>query len=606
MRLPRPDRGEHGAVAVFVAIMLCFVLIPVAALVVDLGGQRVARSDVQSVADVVALDMARAMATGGAVDDAAAAARAEAMDRRVGDGLTVRVLRGYIAPGAAFVSDQQRGCRELLDGQPAGGHDTWFAAPTSSTPANAVLVTVASEVAFHLTPWGGRGRVCQSAVASQYVRTGGGSPVACYDVGSYALAVRSGNAALVDPLLQQMAQRTGAFGPGATVGALSYRGLATTQVDLDLLALDLGLGSVNDLATATVSLKTLLGGLVAAASPTSDTAQIGVLQSLAGTASTTATVQMGRLLRIGNGAPLGATMSALDLVGGAISLLNGEAAVSVDVASRLPGLVATSAQVKAVQGAHRFCGSVGDSFTDPSTTEQLRVTMTARLDPSLRTVTVPLVPGVATGGTTSVALTNDVEISVSVAPTATRVAAVACGSPKGLDLGVTNGLAQVRLRTYVSNVQLRTTTLLGTSISVAVSTWVEAVATIGPAGEVSWSVRVPPQVTDTPYPSAAATVGLAPVVASSATVSANLVVLGVLGAGFALTTGERSALAQAVADAVARPLLDAANPTSLVNTALQPVLGLVGAQLGGSDIALAGVACTPSMTPRTRAPYLRG
>lgn len=600
------SRDEHGAVAVVVAVLLCFVLLPVAAFVVDLGRQRVARSDVQAVADVVALDMARTMARGGQVDDAAATARALATSRPAGEGLEVRVLRGYVAPDAAFVPDQHRGCRELLDGLPAGGFDGWFAPPTSSTPANAVLVTVASEVGFRLTTWGGRGRVCQSAVASQHVRGAAGSPVACYDVGSYALAVRSGNAALVDPLLRQMAAQTGAFGDDASLSAVGYRGLASAQVDLDRLALALGLASVDDLATATVSLKTLLDGLVASAAPTTDAGQLGVLQSLAGVASTTATVRMDRLLGIGNGVPLGATMSALDLVGGALSLVNGQNAVSVDLATTLPGLSHANAEIRVVQGAHRFCGSQGDSFTDTSTTEQLRLTMTARLDPMLRTVTVPLVPGVVTGGTTSVSLGNDVDVSVSVAPTATRIQDVACTSPRGVDLGVTNGLAEVRLKTHVSNLTLRTNTLLGTSLSVAVSTWVEAVATIGPAGEVTWSVRVPPQATDTPYPSAPATVGLAPVVASSASVTANLVVLGVLGGSVALTPGERSAIVQGVAEAVVRPLLDAGNPSSLVNTALEPVLGLVGAQLGGSDLSLASVACTPSVLPRTRAPYLRG
>ncbi|MFL6156446.1 MAG: pilus assembly protein TadG-related protein, partial [Marmoricola sp.] len=57
--MPSRRRNEQGVVAVVVAIVTCFTLIPIAALAVDIGVQRVARRDAQSVADVVALDLAR-------------------------------------------------------------------------------------------------------------------------------------------------------------------------------------------------------------------------------------------------------------------------------------------------------------------------------------------------------------------------------------------------------------------------------------------------------------------------------------------------------------------------------------------------------------------
>lgn len=54
----RPD-DECGAVAVFVALVTCFTLLPLAAFAVDLGMQRVARRDAQAIADMVALDLGR-------------------------------------------------------------------------------------------------------------------------------------------------------------------------------------------------------------------------------------------------------------------------------------------------------------------------------------------------------------------------------------------------------------------------------------------------------------------------------------------------------------------------------------------------------------------
>ncbi|UMG91066.1 pilus assembly protein TadG-related protein [Nocardioides sp. TF02-7] len=54
----RPRRDDRGAVAVLVALLMPLVLVA-GAFAVDLGLQRVARSDMQTLADVVALDLAR-------------------------------------------------------------------------------------------------------------------------------------------------------------------------------------------------------------------------------------------------------------------------------------------------------------------------------------------------------------------------------------------------------------------------------------------------------------------------------------------------------------------------------------------------------------------
>jgi Flp pilus assembly protein TadG len=59
--LRRRGRDERGVVAITLALISCFVLIPLAALAVDIGVQRVARTDMQSLADMVALDLARGL-----------------------------------------------------------------------------------------------------------------------------------------------------------------------------------------------------------------------------------------------------------------------------------------------------------------------------------------------------------------------------------------------------------------------------------------------------------------------------------------------------------------------------------------------------------------
>ena len=52
-------RDESGAVALVVALVTVAVVLPIAAMGVDLGMQRVARRDMQAIADMVALDMSR-------------------------------------------------------------------------------------------------------------------------------------------------------------------------------------------------------------------------------------------------------------------------------------------------------------------------------------------------------------------------------------------------------------------------------------------------------------------------------------------------------------------------------------------------------------------
>src|SRR4051794_22768234 len=65
-------RGDRGAVTLFVVILVP-VLITASAIVIDIGMQRVTRRDLQALADVVALDLAREI-TGGRTQAALAPA----------------------------------------------------------------------------------------------------------------------------------------------------------------------------------------------------------------------------------------------------------------------------------------------------------------------------------------------------------------------------------------------------------------------------------------------------------------------------------------------------------------------------------------------------
>ena len=612
-RLAARRDDARGAVAVLLALVLCFVLFPLASLAVDIGMQRIARKDMQAVADLVALDMARKLAGGTTPTDALATTAAGSTQGTMGARPTVKVYSGYILPTAAFVSNQARGC-----GGAGSVYDpAYFQNPsTAGKPANAVLVTATTAVDFSLRP--GSGGACRSAVA-------GTVGAACYSVGSYAAAVSSSNSVLLDPLMRMLAQQSGAFSNSASVMALGYQGLATSRVDLGRLATGLRLASINELATANVKLHDLyvaaLGALVTSPTDTGRTTNIAALNTLISTTTTSAArVDVAKILSLGSnaGAVAGASMNLLDLVGGSLGVINGTNVASLNIAGGLPGLINTNLQVRLIQGAHQFCGGVGDAATtatSTSLTEQLKVTATTTLNPSSRSISVPGIPNLTGATTASVSLPNNVDLSVSVAPTSTTLKAIQCGpTTKGVTLGVSNGLATVTFKTYLSNLEVNTDLLnvriLGVPVAslnakVVVNTSVEVTARLSPSGPVDITITVPNQAYETAYPTSNSGVSLGTNVLTSPTIQirSNVTLLGIInaGAGISLTASEQNQILNNVVSSVISPLFDANNSSSLVRTAINPILGMLGTQVGGANVILHG---TPP--PSCNRPVLKG
>jgi Flp pilus assembly protein TadG len=65
MNLPWARRDDRGAVTLITSLMITFVVLPLAAMVVDVGGMYVEREDLQSGADAAAMKVAQACAAGG-------------------------------------------------------------------------------------------------------------------------------------------------------------------------------------------------------------------------------------------------------------------------------------------------------------------------------------------------------------------------------------------------------------------------------------------------------------------------------------------------------------------------------------------------------------
>lgn len=581
-------RGEQGAIAVFLALTTVFMLLPLSGLVLDIGMQRVARRDAQSVADLSAMDAARALATGTTTNSGVTSVASASAARQVGEvGDGAPVVKAYVGHLTnVFVSDQSLGCA-------SSPYNQYF---TSSGSANAVLVVVSNQVDY--TIMGGKGNVCRSSIASTV-------STSCYDVGSYAAAVSTGHSALLNPLFQQIAQQSGAFSNGATVMAIDYKGLAQSQIDLTRMATDLGFASPTQLATATVKLGDFYAAMIDAMVVPQNSTNLTALQALKATASSTATVAMGKILSFsaGTGSMATATMNALDLVGGSLALLNGSRVASVNVSSGLPGIANANAQVTLIQGPHHFCGPVGSTATtstDPSLTQQLGVSMTATINPVTQAITVPAIAGLLASTTATVQLPNNVTTKVSVAPTSTTLTGITCAGSSGITLDVNNALATVSIDTYLSNIvvnaNLLNLTVLGIPIAslnakISVNAHVQATATLSPSGTYHMAITVPPQQFDTAYPSTSTGVGLGTPTfpdTPSIQVQSNATIAGLIYAGsqVSLSSSQLSSILNDVVSAVITPMFDTTNANSFVSTVVNPVLGLLGTDVGGADITL--------------------
>lgn len=388
-------RRERGAVAVFVAIVMTLVIPVTSAFVLDLGMQHVARSDMQSLADVVALDLSRELGT------------------RTADQLAVV---------GQSLADASRDRNKSVIGY--GGHvptvtPTWgtvdtsgnFAQFTGTSVPTAVKVVASTSVAFGFGEFThvDSGGATRSATA---IATSG----ACFAIGSYAARLNTGASPLLGRLL-------GALGSNVTLSAVDYDGLANTNVQLlDLLKAKVGAGSIGSALGSTVSLGSFYLAVANALGP-GNTAQVALLQSIAASVGTKQ-VNLGQILGMTTGGTSGlqSSLNVFDLVTAAAEVANGTNALSVpDLGLSLPPLANLSANLTAIEAPKVACGRVGDpAATATSTQVTLNVSTTAA------DVSVPglLKTNVALSGTVKVAqatgtLTyvgcNPAEIKVAVA-----------------------------------------------------------------------------------------------------------------------------------------------------------------------------------------------
>jgi uncharacterized membrane protein len=327
-RRPARGRDERGAAAIIVALASALLLL-VAALAVDLGVQRVLRRDLQAMADVIALDMARHL-------DGSTHAVIKARESWRGQ-LEESVERNLNENPLPDVKAQQQqetavltavGAPDLLATAVMGfiDDDTGEFDPVDWPQDNdavpeAVQVTVTNARTFVFSGLTGidKGGATRSAVAQA-------GTSACFKVGSFALGLATNDSIL-----------SAILGDAAAARVLSYDGLVAANVSLLDLAAELGVGTPDALLSApNVTVGQLLDASAALLTEEGGTTNLEMATALGQIKTDLGPlvddyVQFGELLSLGQGnnSALDAQINVLDLLTGGLIVANGVNAVSV-------------------------------------------------------------------------------------------------------------------------------------------------------------------------------------------------------------------------------------------------------------------------------------
>ncbi|WP_186449972.1 hypothetical protein, partial [Nocardioides sp. J9] len=356
----RAQRGERGAVAVLGSFCLV-VLLVVGALAVDAGLHRVLRRDLQAVADVVALDLAREL-TGKPVSGYSSADIQRintARDRSVARNATG--VGGDLPPGAVTW--------QLVVRDDDGG---WQQASATDVPGG-IRVTVAHDVpmAFSGVTGVSRGDARRSAV-------GIAAKVACLKVSSYAAQVDTGRSWLLDALLGKL------LGSGLSARVLDPEsGLA--GVDLSLLELieeldalvgaDISVASFTKAAGVGVGLSRLMLAAVNVLERQSGRlAEVDLLRNVMGGLQANVSnidITLSDLVELDTAQEAAAEvkLDLLDLVAGSLAIANGENVIALPLNVKVPlplgsggsSLVDLSVRVKVGQRPVVQCGGKAES-----------------------------------------------------------------------------------------------------------------------------------------------------------------------------------------------------------------------------------------------------
>jgi len=516
-------RDENGVIAIAIALVTCFTLIPIAAFAVDIGMQRVARRDVQAVADVVALDLARQL-------DGRIYSQLSGSLQALADKSAARNYAGSVAPTVTA----QLG--KLDDANwTAANPDAYFTPITSDAGGvpNAVKVTAHTTVDFSIHAGGGG--ATRTAIARSQAN-------ACFDLGSFALNLDSAKSTLLNNLIND----------SLNLSAISYTGLANANVSLLGLATQLGAGTPDalmDLDNLTLG-QFFLASAQALQAEGGDAADVTLLNSLAtANLSSLPTIKFSDVVQLGSAsdAAMASSVNLLNLVSTAAFVANGNNALAVPtLTAGIPNVASTAATLRVIQAPEGACGPVGTTVQ----TSQVELDITFTL---------------ANISILTLQASTTLTLHVSLAQALGMLTAVQCGpgNPEGFDVSVASALSQLSSH-LVIDLKLLGLTLATVDVSPG---------TNAPAATNTVQFRNPPDAYGTPK-----STGSGVALSTVSLTTANITVLGSLPL-FMTTSGILSSLVSNIVTPIVNPLIT--NTNSIL---VGPLADLLGLNLGGADV----------------------
>ncbi|TYL51632.1 hypothetical protein FXB39_07510 [Nocardioides sp. BGMRC 2183] len=450
------QRDERGATAILVSVLMALVLMVSAAFAVDLGQQRVLRSDLQAVADLAALDLAQQL-DGSRIEDYDTGefdtALREAIARN--DDAFGRVLVREDLTSCTRLSSEPWGyCWQFVE---IGDNGRWTPVHDGAARPDAVVVQIASQTSFAFADIAGReaGGASVSAVGHRP------EPSACYELGSFSAALDLGSS-MVGPLARLV-------GLDAALSIADYRALAGGEVTLAGLAASPEIGSTGALlGPSRVRIGALLDATAAALARDGGPGAAAAISVLNGLLDASAGLNLDDRVDlndvisvdVGDLSALTAELNVLELIGAALAIANnGGAALeeSVDIELDALGLpvdgddATASLSATAIQGLRFACGAPG---SEEATAEQSQVTLKL-LVPALRIPVVDAEVGSVVHGSFDLTV-GEVLVRGGIGnATATLASVDQCGSgttenPDAYSVTVDSGLAGVDLSAPVA------------------------------------------------------------------------------------------------------------------------------------------------------------
>ncbi|QYY27625.1 hypothetical protein K2O51_06635 [Cupriavidus pinatubonensis] len=380
---------ERGAVST-VAVILTATVAFVALLSIDVGHVFMRQRQLQNMVDLSALSGAQQLklATSAALQSAGVLGTVQTIGSQ--NGYPSGIAMGC-ANAAAGSADAMTACLGVWDPVYNSGSDTarHFNAAYDATKLspNAVRVQATQTVPILFVLPGGQSRQLHAeAIAS------GSPPVAAFSLGSGLASFSSANS-LLGLLL----------GNSVNFSAVDWQGLVDANVTLDQLRLKLGVGTVSELLNTRLTLQQFDALVLGAAGKDAllSTA-LGSPPTQLGASGASASMTLGQLIDLGVLAPAASSaaevgLNVANLLLAGAQLANGNSAVTVPVTGTLPaGLGGLSARLRIIQPPVMAVGPARKLSDSPVTwqtaahTAQVGLALSASVNTGVVNLNVPL------------------------------------------------------------------------------------------------------------------------------------------------------------------------------------------------------------------------